>query len=508
MDKTKSAASKYGVTGQASVTSKSTNARQQVNVRMVQNVLLIWLDTDIDDENSADYRHMVIQLRRVVNTVDAFTDGEECINFIETKNNEKICMIISGSLGKHIVPRVHNMSQVDSIFIFCGNKKHHEKWVKDWPKIKGIFTEIAPICEALKNATKECEQNASPMSFVATSDDMSNKNLNQLDNSFMYTQMMKEILLTITFEEKHIKEFIEHCREQFAENDKELHSFDKLERNYSHKTPIWWYTYQCFLHPMLNRALRLMDVDIIIKMGFFISDLHRHIIKLHEEQFSGHHSSPTFKVYRGQGMFQKTFEQMQQTKGGLLSFNNFLSTSKDREVSQPFALRAATNPDLVGVLFVMKVDPSKSTAPFASIKDVSYFNEEDEVLFSMHTVFRIRKIKQADETLRFFQVHLTLTSDDDNDVCVLTNRMREETFSSSEGWYRLGLLLDKMGHSEKSQQVHQILLEQKTDESKKAPVYNQLGTAKYNQGDYKEAITMYEKALRNQAEKSLPPNRS
>ena len=64
------------------------------------------------------------------------------------------------------------------------------------------------------------------MSFVATSGDMSNKNLNQMDSSFMYTQIMKEILLTITFEDKHIKELIEHCREQFAENDKELENID------------------------------------------------------------------------------------------------------------------------------------------------------------------------------------------------------------------------------------------------------------------------------------------
>ena len=139
MDKTKSTASKYGDAGQASVSSKGAGVRQRINVRMVQNVLLIWLDANIDEENSADCRNTVTQLRRVVNTIDTFTDGDECIQFVKTKNDEKACIIISGSLGKHIVPRVHNMSQVDSIFIFCGNKKHHEQWVKEWPKIKGVF---------------------------------------------------------------------------------------------------------------------------------------------------------------------------------------------------------------------------------------------------------------------------------------------------------------------------------------------------------------------------------
>jgi hypothetical protein len=35
-------------------------------------------------------------------------------------------MIILVSLGQHIVPRIHHMSQVDSIFIFCRNKEQHE----------------------------------------------------------------------------------------------------------------------------------------------------------------------------------------------------------------------------------------------------------------------------------------------------------------------------------------------------------------------------------------------
>ena len=46
-------------------------------------------------------------------------------------NDEKACMIISGSLGQQIIRRVHNMFQVDSIFIFRENKKRHEQWAKE-----------------------------------------------------------------------------------------------------------------------------------------------------------------------------------------------------------------------------------------------------------------------------------------------------------------------------------------------------------------------------------------
>jgi tetratricopeptide (TPR) repeat protein len=490
---------------EASAHSKRTGRRGRINMRMVQNVLLIWLDNNIDN-NSDDCHNTIIQLRGAVNTIKTFTDGEECIQFLEEMHNDKACMIISGALGQPIVPRVHNMSQVDSIFIFCGNKKHHEQWTKEWPKIKGVFTEITSICEALKKAAQQCEQDAIPMSFMATGDDVSQKNLDQLDPSFMYTTIMKEILLVITFEQQHFMEFIRYCYEALADNEGELQNIKNFEEKYRDETPIWWYTYECFLYPMLNRALRLMDVDIIIKMGFFIGDLHRHIEELHKEQFGGHSGNESFTVYRGQGMSKADFEQLTKTKGGLMSFNNFLSTSKDREVALNFARCALPNPDMVGILFIMAIDPSKSTTPFASINGVSYFQkEEDEVLFAMHTVFRIGEIKPMGENPRLFRVELTLTSDKNPDLRLLTDRIREETFPNAEGWSRLGFVLLKMGQPGKAQQVYEILLEQATEESAKARIYNQLGYIKDDLGEYQEAIIFYEKDLEI-SQKLLPSN--
>jgi hypothetical protein len=75
-----------------------------------------------------------------------------------------------------------------------------------------------------------------------------------------------------------------------------------------------------------------------------------------------------------------------------MSFNNFLSTSKRREVTLPFADGTSENPNTVNILFQMTIDPSISSAPFASIQDVSFFPMEEEILFSMHTVFRISEI--------------------------------------------------------------------------------------------------------------------
>ncbi|CAF1479155.1 unnamed protein product [Adineta steineri] len=485
-------------TANASAVPKGAKDRQRINLQQMQNVLLIWLDNNID-ENNDDCQNTITQLRQAVNDINTFSDVDQCFEFIETIVDKKACIIISGSLGQHFVRFVHNMSQVDSIFVLCENQKHHEQWAKKWSKIKGIFVDITSICEAIKETAHQCEQNAIPMSFLE-----SNKQLDQLDPSFMYTQIVKEILLTIDFDQNHFQDYINYCCDSFVDNKKQLENIKRFEDQYHNRTPIYWYTCDMFLYPMLNRALRLMDGDIMTRMGFFIGDLHRHIEQLHQEQYAGTTAADTFTVYRGQGLSTGDFEQLMKTKGGLISFNNFLSTSKDRDLSYAFAESNQINPDLVAILFVMEVNPSQSTIFFASVANISHFQEE-EVIFSMHSVFRIQDIKQMGKNNRLYEVNLTLTTDNDPELNRLTDYIRQKSHPDAEGWYRLGSVLYKMGQFDKAEEIYQVLLDQTKDDRNKAPIYQQLGSIKNNHGKYEEAITLYEKSLAIY-QKTCPPN--
>jgi tetratricopeptide (TPR) repeat protein len=247
-----------------------------------------------------------------------------------------------------------------------------------------------------------------------------------------------------------------------------------------------------------------MEVDLIIKMGFFVRDLHNHIAELHTQQYNNTDHSDSFIVYRGQGLSQTDFDQLKNTQCGLLAFNNFLSTSKNRDVSLRFARRTVTASDLVGVLFILKIDPSLYATPFANINNVSYYQREEEILFSMHSVFRIGKVEQIEKNARLWQVNLILTSDDDPQLRALTKSMQKET-EGSTGWFRLGRLLMKVAQFDKAQQVFDIILNHTTDEREKGEIYYYLGWIKTDQGKYTEAFSYYEKALEIQ-QKTLPTN--
>ncbi|CAF1465090.1 unnamed protein product [Rotaria sordida] len=469
-----------------STTGRSTALPQPAR-RIIQNFLLVWLDANID-ESKEDFQNTLKQLRQIVASITTFTDTQQCFDYLSGITKEKAFMIVSGSLGQKFVPEMEAMPQLESVYVFCGNQSYHEQWANKVSKIKGVYTKIEPICKALEIDRQRCDQAMISISF------------NGLDALFMYTQLLKEAVLEIEDDDaKSIKDLVEYCRLQNDIVDDEI---KKVQHEYRDHKPIWWYTAPYFMYSMLNRGLRQMDVDIILKMGFFIRHLHQHITSLHREQQNSKAAMPLkFQVFRGQGLSMEAFEKMKKTKGGLMSFNNFLSTSRNRDVSfKNFARPAAFDADSVGILFIMNIDTAICTAsstPFVNVKGVGFFDDkEEEILFSTHTIFRIDRIERIEDkhTDRLWQVNLTLAGNQDDDFNKLTAHLREEQ-SWATGWARLGHILIKLGEPAKAEHLYQILLERVSSDGDRANYNLQLGSVYFSIGEYSKAITFYERAI-------------
>ena len=134
----------------------STKPRQTPYSRQIQTFVLVWLDANIDEVNNEACINTISKLRETVQNVYAFTTVDECIKFITNVKEGTIFMISSGIFAQTAVPIVHGMAQVSTIYIFCGDKVPYQQWIKQWSKVKGIFTAIRPIREALKQATFDC----------------------------------------------------------------------------------------------------------------------------------------------------------------------------------------------------------------------------------------------------------------------------------------------------------------------------------------------------------------
>ncbi|CAF3311716.1 unnamed protein product [Rotaria socialis] len=467
---------------------RNTAVLPQYICRVIKNFLLVWLDANLD-ESKPDFKNSLTNLQQIVVSIRTFIDAEQCIRFIRDIKEEKVVLIISGSLGQTVIPNICTCSQLDSIYVFCSNQSIHEQWTKDMLKVKGVHTSIESICKALQVESARCDR------------DLASISCHGIDSLFMYTQLLKEALLEINdHDTKHVKELSDYCRLQDNISNDEV---EKIATDYYRFTPIWWYTAPYFIYSMLNRGLRLFDINIIVKMGFFIRHLHQNIEQLYREQWSTATTTP-FEVYRGQGLSRQDFKTMKRSKGGVMSFNNFLSTSRNRNIAlSGFARPAAlVGAESVGILFAMTIDPTlcKSSAqPYADVRKVGFYQgQEEEILFSIYTIFRIDKIERIDSEHRgrLWQVKLTLVSNDDAHLNKLTAHTREELIGTS-GWSRVGSILIRMEQSTKAEQLFQLLLANISSSDDDRANYNyQLGCMYTVMNIHSKAILFYEQALK------------
>jgi len=450
---------------------------------MDKDYIIIWLDSNIDLSNEV-HQNVIIQLQQVINPINTFTDKHECVNFIRQIKNKKIFMIVSNNLGEQIVPLIQDILQLKSIYVFCDDQSNHIAWIKQSHIVKGPFSQINDICNSLNNAIRRYNNYLTTISNINLPD-IPNQGLNELDQSFMYSQLLKEILIDMKYDDKtnEIEKLVAVLRERSTNNDKLI---DEFKEDYESQRPIYWYTKCSFIYLTLNEALRTQNINIIIKMGFFIQDLHRQIKELHSKDDN---SIPPI-IYRGQVMLKTDFEKMKICKGGLLSFNNFFSTSADSTVSLMYADRGPQNIDTIGILFEIEIDHSISYTPFTAVNRISNFEFEEEILFSMNTVFRIGNIEKTNDEL--LTVKLMLTSDNDEQLQHVTDSLRKE-IGGGTGWHRLGYLMILLDENKKAEEIYTKLLDHTSTDKHAdlAAIYNQLGLINEKKGDYETALSFF-----------------
>ena len=149
----------------------NTRLRRPPNARMVQNFHLVWLDGSIDETND-DFRNSITKLRQVVNTVNTFVDVDECIDFIDRyQRGESFHDLFLVHFKRTMYQWFKINHQVVVPFIFFVRiSASYEKWAKEWLKVAGVYTDITPICEALKQATQDCDHNSVSISFAKKTD--------------------------------------------------------------------------------------------------------------------------------------------------------------------------------------------------------------------------------------------------------------------------------------------------------------------------------------------------
>jgi hypothetical protein len=95
---------------------------------------LVWLDAQANHD-SVD-RNEQNQLRAIINYLKIFENADDCQKFMEdVPKHHYIVFVVSGRLGREVVPRIHHLRQVTAIYVYCMDKGINEQWSQEFKKV-------------------------------------------------------------------------------------------------------------------------------------------------------------------------------------------------------------------------------------------------------------------------------------------------------------------------------------------------------------------------------------
>ncbi|CAF1224345.1 unnamed protein product [Adineta ricciae] len=400
---------------------------------------LVWLDNNLVEKRGTQEK-----LRAIINYLKKFHDIKSCQNYIEQRpKDDRIVLIVNGQLGRHLVLSVHNLQQVFSIYVYCMNKQDNEQWAHDFTKVKQVVTELDELISYIQADFKIQKKVSEPLTIMYST--------TEVRGQFVFSQCLIDCLLRMEYEEEDKTELIALCMDEYIDNDSEKARIDEFKTSYLPCRAIWWYTRESFVYKTLNAALRKQSIHMMFLYRSFIFDLWK--------QLADHQSKIELTVYRSQLITKEELEILKGNVDQLISVNSFFSSSCNRDAAL-FLLGDTRLPiDSERVLFEIVADFRKvNTKPFANITMFSQFAQEEEVLFMLGSIFRIKKVIEPAED-KVWVIQLELCSDEENDLVDVLIEMKSQNGSGKTNLRTLGKLLLRMGKIDHAEYYYQLFLD-------------------------------------------------
>jgi tetratricopeptide (TPR) repeat protein len=455
--------------------------------------IFVWCDASIGTQDYInDNENTITRIARIVNQngqlVHTFNELNACREFITQINN--VCLIISGTMGEELVPQIHNFEQIHSIYIFCLNKPKHDLWALNYHKVRGVCTNITDICESLKSyIISRSSIDYDRIEFDVINREINSPTIDKHELCLIYSKLIKIILLNMDSFDHGKQDMINYCRNQYT-SEYQIQLLNDFERNYSQYNPIWWYTKNCFLQGIINRALRTHDLYVLCSMHRFIKDMDLKLGQLHENQRK---SNESIKLYFGQFLSEYDFNRLSNNRGGLMCINQFLSVNSEQGVAMMFLKQqnfSTSNENKIRVVFQIYIDQTiQSNVSYANIGSISQFVHEKEYLISMSSVYRIDKIEKLVDISSGYFVKLILIGRNDLQYNNLTQYIQKEQLDEEINLTELGHIIKNRLHPFKSaNKLFKQALFKKKQELRSIILH-------YNMAIIYDALNEYDKSL-------------
>lgn len=107
------------------------------NYKHTGSKLIVWYDAHAYDDEHAPTREL---LKGTLGDIFIMNDKQEWQRLIGRNCiSQRLILIISGQFGCEIVPKIHESSNILSIYVYCQDKARNQAWANDYSKVNYIL---------------------------------------------------------------------------------------------------------------------------------------------------------------------------------------------------------------------------------------------------------------------------------------------------------------------------------------------------------------------------------
>ncbi|CAF4426091.1 unnamed protein product, partial [Rotaria sp. Silwood2] len=409
-----------------------TNATQTQAVRHIDNTFVPYLSLKTENnlvdfiivvidsliETSEDCKVLISDLQNYVhNSVNAFTNFDQSLTFIQNNHTLKIFLIIAGNFGEQYGHHFFELSQIECVYVFCHDCEKHGSWANQVQKMRGVFVDktqlLTIVCQDVKNFGNRWSFFEGSSFQKASTDDG------------LWYQLFIKIVMEQPRTSDAWQEMLNECRSYYRNDSLMLKKVDEFENNYAPDKAINYYSQDSFIYRIVNCALRTQNIDIAIKFRTYIGDLYRELRKWHWRRgldFNKNKTElPIHVVYRGEYVQEQKLEQLKGycvSRNAHITLNVFGSTTRDPETALGFI--PCDRPGSVRCLYqifirdnghITTIASSVCCRMFLGIEDFSVMPKEQEVLFCVGSHFHVKYIGKMTSERSWVPIVLELDAD-------------------------------------------------------------------------------------------------
>ena len=157
--------------------------------------IVILLESDAQ-KHQTPKESEIKQYCNTIGDVKVFDCPHRCIDFLTDLIGEKVCLILYNSVANTLLPLIHDFTQLKLIYTLRDTDEDETSQKSEWAKFKGSFSTVNDILHHFKHNIRKSEYDLVSISIVSSS---TTDNPNELDASFMYSQLLKDVVLQMQY---------------------------------------------------------------------------------------------------------------------------------------------------------------------------------------------------------------------------------------------------------------------------------------------------------------------